>query len=215
VELVESTKEKRAMKTVRIFLFGALAMAGAMFAPVAKAQQGGVAIVDVDAVAREIGADKQVLEALKQAQDNLNSRLKDTQAAMQKQFDEAVVKAGGDKATDEQKQQLAQFNQRLQDQFSQYKGQAQVTLNREQAKLVLAFREKVRPVALEIAKGKGLDVVLQKSDQVIGFAESVDISKEVVAKLKTQQAAEPKAEAKEEPKAAPKATPAETEKKNQ
>lgn len=204
------------MKTVRIFLFGALAMAGAMAAPSVKAQQGGVAIVDVDAVAREIGADKQVLDALKQAQDNLNTRLKDTQAAMQKQFDEAVAKAGGDKASDEQKQQLAQFNQRLQDQFSQYKGQAQVTLNREQAKLVLAFREKVRPVALEVAKGKGLDVVLQKSDQVISFAESVDISKEVAAKLKAQQAAEPaepKAEAKEAPKAAPKATPAETEKK--
>lgn len=188
-------------------------MAGAMAAPSVKAQQGGVAIVDVDAVAREIGADKQVLDALKQAQDNLNTRLKDTQSAMQKQFDEAVAKAGGDKASDEQKQQLAQFNQRLQDQFSQYKGQAQVTLNREQAKLVLAFREKVRPVALEIAKGKGLDVVLQKSDQVIGFAESVEISKEVAEKLKAQQAAEPKAEAKEAPKAAPKATPAETEKK--
>lgn len=201
------------MKRVRIFLFGVLAMAGAMAAPSVKAQQGGVAIVDVDAVAREIGADKQVLDALKQAQDNLNTRLKDTQSAMQKQFDEAVAKAGGDKASDEQKQQLAQFNQRLQDQFSQYKGQAQVTLNREQAKLVLAFREKVRPVALEIAKGKGLDVVLQKSDQVIGFAESVEISKEVAEKLKAQQAAEPKAEAKEAPKAAPKATPAETEKK--
>lgn len=191
-------------------------MAGAMAAPSVKAQQGGVAIVDVDAVAREIGADKQVLDALKQAQDNLNTRLKDTQAAMQKQFDEAVAKAGGDKASDEQKQQLAQFNQRLQTQFAQYKGQAQVTLNREQAKRVLAFREKVRPVALDIAKGKGLSVVLQKSDQVIGFAESVDISKEVAAQLK---AAEPKAEAtaapEAAPKATPKATPAATEKKDQ
>jgi len=204
------------MKSVKTFLIGVLAMAGAMAVPAVKAQQGGVAIVDVDAVARDMGADKQVLDALKQAQDDLNARLKDTQAAMQKQFDEAVAKAGGDKASEEQKQQWAQFTQRMQNQFSQYKGQAQVTLNREQAKLVLAFREKVRPVALEIAKGKGLDVVLQKSDQVIGFVESVDISKEVAAQLK---AAEPKAEAKAAPEAAPKAaakaTPAGTEKKDQ
>ncbi len=180
-------------------------MAGGIGVSSVEAQQGGVAIVDVDAVASEIGADKKVLEALKQAQDELNAKLKDTQAALQKQFNDAVANAGGDKASDEQKQQLEQFNLRLQNQFAQYKGQAQATLNREQAKRVLAFREKVRPVALEIAKGKGLDVVLQKSDGVIAFAESVDISKEVAAQLK---AAEPKTEAKPAPEAAPKATPA-------
>lgn len=162
-----------------------------------KAQQGGVAVVDVDAVAREIGADKEVLGALKQAQDNLNIKLKEAQATMQKQFDAAVAKAGGDKATTEQKQQLAQFNRQLQGQFSQYKGQAQVALNREQAKRVLAFRELIRPVAMEVAKGKGLSVVLQKSDQILGFQESVDITKAVAAKLKATMPA----------KAAPKATP--------
>lgn len=160
------------------------------------AQQGGVAIVDVDAVAREIGADKEVLGVLKQAQENLNTKLKDAQLTMQKQFDAAVAKAGGDKATNEEKQQLAQFNRQLQNQFARYKETAQVALNREQAKRVLSFRDQVRPVAMEIAKSKGLSVVLQKSDQILGFQESVDITKAVAAKLKATMPA----------KAAPKAT---------
>ncbi len=192
------------MKIKNFLLIGALALS-CLASTAAFAQQGGVAVVDVDAVAREIGADKEVLGALKQAQDNLNTKLKEAQATMQKQFDEAVAKAGGDKATPQQKQQLAQFNQQLQSQFSQYKGQAQVALNREQAKRVIAFRDQIRPVAMEVAKAKGLSVVLQKSDQILGFQESVDITKAVAAKLKASLPAKAKE--------APKATPAKAEKK--
>ncbi len=191
------------MKIKNFFLIGALAAASLISSSTVFAQQGGVAVVDVDAVASEIGADKEVLAALKAAQDNLNIKLKEAQTTMQKQFDEAVTKAGGDKATNEQKQQLAQFNRQLQNQFSQYKGQAQVALNREQAKRVLAFRDKIRPVAMEVAKGKGLSVVMQKSDQIIGFQESVDITKAVAAKLKADMPAAAKPEAKAAPKAAP------------
>ncbi|MFK5924522.1 MAG: OmpH family outer membrane protein [Verrucomicrobiota bacterium] len=196
------------MKIKNFLLIGALALS-CLSSTAAFAQQGGVAVVDVDAVAREIGADKEVLGALKQAQDNLNSKLKEAQATMQKQFNDAVAKAGGDKATPQQKQQLAQFNQQLQNQFSQYKGQAQVALNREQAKRVIAFRDQVRPVAMEVAKAKGLSVVLQKSDQILGFQESVDITKAVAAKLKASMPAK----AKEAPKASAKATPTKAVKK--
>lgn len=192
------------MKIKNLFLIGALAMTSWVSSSAVFAQQGGVAVVDVDAVAREIGADKEVLSALKAAQDNLSAKLKEAQANMQKQFDAAVVKAGGEKASPEQKQQLAQFNQQLQNQFSQYKGQAQVALNQEQAKRVLAFREQIRPIAMEVAKGKGLSVVLQKSDLIIGFQDSVDITEAVTANLKAQMPAK----AKTETKAAPKATPA-------
>ncbi|NOX99170.1 MAG: hypothetical protein GXP30_05480 [Verrucomicrobia bacterium] len=164
-----------------------------------------MAIIDIDQVAREIGADKEFLSALKQAQDKLNAKLKETQVAMQKKFDEAVTQAGGDKASDEKKQQLAQFNQQLQNQFAQYKGQAQTALKQEQAKRVLAFRELVRPVAMEVAKSKGLSVVLQKTEQVIAFQEAVDITSGVAAKLKAQEAAKPKKALKASP--SPKATP--------
>ncbi|MCF6313135.1 MAG: OmpH family outer membrane protein [Verrucomicrobiales bacterium] len=196
------------MKIKNFLLIGALAIT-ALSSTSVVAQQGGVAVVDVDAVAREIGADKEVLGALKQAQDNLNTKLKDAQATMQKQFDAAVAKAGGDKATNEQKQQLAQFNRQLQSQFAQYKGQAQVALNREQAKRVLAIRELIRPVAMEVAKAKGLSVVLQKSEQILGFQESSDITKAVAAKLKATMPAKAKAA----PKATPKASPAKATKK--
>ncbi len=193
------------MKINKFFLIGALALSGLVSPSVVVAQQGGVAIIDIDQVARDIGADKEVLGALKQAQENLNAKLKETQSAMQKKFDEAVTNAGGDKASNEKKQQLAQFNQQLQNQFAQYKGQARAVLNQEQAKRVLAFRAMVSPVAMEIAKSKGFSVVLQKTEQVIGFQEAVDITKEVSAKLKAQGAAK----SKETPKAspAPKATP--------
>jgi len=182
-----------------------VAIAGFVTSSRVFAQQGGVAIIDIDQVAREIGADKEFLSALKQAQDKLNAKLKETQVAMQKKFDEAVTQAGGDKASDEKKQQLAQFNQQLQNQFAQYKGQAQTALKQEQAKRVLAFRELVRPVAMEVAKSKGLSVVLQKTEQVIAFQEAVDITSGVAAKLKAQEAAKPKKALKASP--SPKATP--------
>lgn len=199
------------MKMNKFFLIGALALTNLLAQSASFAQQGGVAIIDIDAVASEIGADKEVLATLKQAQDNLNIKLKETQSAMQKKFNNAVAQAGGDKATNQQKQELAQFNQQLQNQFNQYKGQAQAALNQEQRKRVLAFRDLLRPVAMEVAKSKGLSVVLQKTEQVIGFQESVDITKEVAAKLKTQQAAKPKETTKASP--TPKATPSTTAKK--
>ena len=198
------------MKINKFFLIGTLALASLLSPSGLIAQQGGVAIIDIDSVAREIGADKEVLGALKVSQDTLNIKLKEAQEAMQKKFNEAVKQAG-EKVTDQQKQQLAQFNQQLQNQFSQYKGQAQATLNQEQAKRVLAFREMVRPVALEVAKSKGFSVVLQNTQQIIGFQDSVDITKEVAEKLKAQKAANPKAASKAAP--APKATPSSTEKK--
>lgn len=191
------------MKIKKFFLIGALAMASLASTSAVFAQQGGVAIVDVDAVARELGIDKEVEESLKKAQDTLNTKLKEAQAAMQKQFDEAVAKAGGDKASNEQKQQLAQYNQQLQNQFNQYQGQARTTLSREQIKLVSVFRDRVSPVALEVAKSKGLGVVMQKSDQILGFLESVDITKEVTAKLKAQAPAAPKASPADTTKASP------------
>lgn len=182
-----------------------VAIAGSVTSSKVFAQQGGVAIIDIDQVAREIGADKEFLSALKQAQGKLNAKLKETQLAMQKKFDEAVTQAGGDKASAEKKQQLAQFNQQLQNKFAQYKGQAQTALKQEQAKRVLAFRELVSPVAMEVAKSKGLSVVLQKTEQVIAFQEAVDITSGVSAKLKAQEAAKPKKAPKASP--SPKATP--------
>jgi len=197
------------MKIKNFFLIGALALASLASTSSVIAQQGGVAVVDVDGVASELGIDKEVSESLKKAQDSLNAKLKEAQASMQKQFNDAVAKAGGDNATNEQKQQLAQFNKQLQNQFNQYQGQARTTLNREQMKLVSVFRDRIRPVAMEVAKSKGLGVVMQKSDQIIGFVEEVDITKEVTAKLKAQKPAESKAA----PAAGTKATPVKEETK--
>lgn len=161
------------MKTTLIaaLAFAALAITG-------NAQSGGVAVLDIDAVARELGVEEKVRVDLLNMQNSLNQELQKTQSALQNQMT-GVERAAGQNPTEEQRRQIVATNQQLNSEFNRLKGQAQNTLASERVRLINEFRIKLEPIALEAAKAKNLDVVLMKvTPPVFAFASAVDITEE-------------------------------------
>ena len=141
-----------------------------------NAQNGGVAVLDIDSVAQELGVEAAVKADLQSMQDNLNVELQKTQANFQAQMNSAE-KSAGETPTDEQKRQLVTTNQQLNAEFNRLKAQAQQTLAAERITKINQFREKLKPIAQEAAKAKGLSVVIMKvTPPVFAYTDEVDIT---------------------------------------
>jgi len=150
----------------------------------AHAQNGGVAVLDIDAVAAELGVEDSVRVELQTLQNNLNTELQNARANLQQQMATAE-QAVGESPTDQQRQQLLQTNQQLNAQFNQLQAQARQTIAQERAQKINEFRDKLRPIALEAAKDKGLDVVLMRvTPPVFGFTDAVDITEDTTRRAK-------------------------------
>jgi len=145
--------------------------------------KGGVALVDLDDVAKRLGRDVVIVQELKDASGPLKDQLAAAQKDLQKQFDQ-TKDAIGAKPSETDSQKLADLGNNLNLQLQQKQQQAQQELNTKRAALVTRFREEIKPVALKIAAGKGLGVVLVKSEVVVlGSQPGLDITDEVVAEL--------------------------------
>lgn len=150
----------------------------------ARAQSGGVAVLDIDAVARELGIEQTVQNELLTMQNKLNTELQKAQSNLQAQMN-GVEQSLSENPTEEERAQLIQTNQQLNAQFNQMKSQAQQNLAQERARKISNFREQLKPHAAAAAKDKGLDVILMKVEPpVYHFTEAVDITEATIAKAK-------------------------------
>ena len=146
----------------------------------AMAQKGGVAILDIDEVARQLGVEEKVRVDLLNMQTNLNADLQRTQTTMQNQM-AGVEKAAGETPTEEQKRQIMATNQQLNEEFARIKGQAQQTLAQERVRMINEFRIRLEPIALQAAQAHGLEVVLMKvTPPVFTYAAAVDVTQATV-----------------------------------
>lgn len=159
------------MKSLLLALFVFLVVASPVVA-----QKGGVAVLDLDEVARQLGVEEKVRVDLLSMQNNLNADLKRTQETMQKQM-AGVEQAAGEAPTEEQKKEIVATNQQLNEEFNRLKNQAQSTLAQERVRLINEFRVRLEPIALQAAKSAGLDVVLMKvTPPVFAYDTNVDIT---------------------------------------
>lgn len=148
----------------------------------AQAQQGGVAVLDIDAVARNLGVEEKVRVDLVNMQNTLNTELQKTQQTLQSQM-AGVEQSAGENPTEEQRRQILATNQQLNAEFNRLKAQAQQQLANERVRLINEFRIKLEPVALEAAKAKGLQVVLMKvTPPVFAYGPEVDITDDTTAR---------------------------------
>lgn len=179
------------MKTLLFATTTLIAFAGSAFA-----QSGGVAVLDIDEVARQLGVEEKVRVDLLTMQNNLNGELQKTQAALQNQM-VGVERAAGQNPTEEQRRQILATNQQLNAEFGRLRNQAQQTLAQERVRLINEFRIKLEPIALKAAKAKGLDTVLMKvTPPVFTYSPEVDITQEtaklaIEAGMKVEAAAAP------------------------
>jgi len=145
---------------------------------------GGVAVVDLDEVARHVGADVEIAQAVKAREANLNSQLNTMKTNYVQQLKHRK-ELYGDEPTDEQSNQLVSISRQINVNLATAKRKAVDHLSSHRSKLIMQFREQVSPVARDIAKQRGLSLVVPKNEGwLLAVDESVDITDEVATSLK-------------------------------
>jgi Skp family chaperone for outer membrane proteins len=91
--------------------------------------------------------------------------------------------ASGSALTEESKQVLASLVQRSDAELNQSIAQAEKGAQLLRQKLVLIFKDEVKPVARSIAKEQGMQIVMIKANGMLDIAPEAEISKMVVDKM--------------------------------
>lgn len=152
-------------------------------APTPVPAKGGVAVIELDAVAKRLGRDEAIIAELKEAGAPLRDQLAASQKDYQAQIDHLKASFGA-KPSEADNQKLAELARTLNQQFQQKQQQAQQDLGAKRAALISRFREEVKPVALKVATSKGFGIVQLKSESTILANEpEFDITDTVVAEL--------------------------------
>ena len=156
----------------------------------ATTSRGGVAVIDLDAVARQIGWDTHMASDIQQRAESLNEQLEKYRAQLRQQFDDeksaAVLETEGNQKTSQQQQaRLVEIQRQLGTQLTQAQQQANEQLAAHRQTVIARVKEHVRPVAASVAAELGLATVLTKNDSVVFvYTEAVDITDRVVDRLR-------------------------------
>lgn len=156
-------------------------------APPALTQKanGGVAVIDLDAVAAQLGRDTEITRQIKIKQDELNGKIAQAKSVFINQI-QTKQKEFGDEPTLEQKQQLQAMQVQANMTLKQAQQQAAQLLQNHRTLLIRAFRDQVTPYAKQIAAQKGMTTIVPKNDMIISVEPSAEISLAVAELMKSQ-----------------------------
>ena len=143
----------------------------------------GIAIIDLNAIAKATGQEEIIQQQAQAARDELNVQLQEAATSLEAQLNEEREKLG-DSPTQEQTQQFQQLAAQAQQQYAQAQQQAQQQAQIYQNNLVMALREKIQPVVAEVAKMRGASVVYLSDMTLFWFEPQADLTDEVIAKLR-------------------------------
>ncbi|WLD11970.1 OmpH family outer membrane protein [Planctellipticum variicoloris] len=161
----------------------------------ATAPKGGMAVVDLDAIAQSLGQTQRIKDAVTMRQNAVNQQLVKLQEGYREQL-AAKQSELGEEATEEQKQQLARMTNIAGQQLGAAKQrgeQALTAYSREAISKVAAdLRAEIRPICQEIAAKRGLGIVVPKNEGfLLSVDPGVDITAEVLEALKARRPAAP------------------------
>lgn len=156
----------------------------------------GVAVVDLDKVAKELGRDTQMAGELVGQQNSLAKDL----SSIQKNFEGQLAKMKeelGEEPAVEKLQEFSKAKQVAQIKFNGFQQQAMSKITARRDMLIGEFRTEARPVAEKIAKSVGATAVMTRNDAVIfSYDNTIDITDQVIAEMQanpTKPAAKPAA----------------------
>lgn len=154
---------------------------------------GMVAVIDLDAVAERLGADKTIAKSITRRQSSHNVKLANFAESLKTQLSERQ-QALSDTATRQEKVALATWQQQANNNLSQAKRQVETDLMKHRTELVSQFRADIKPIARKIAGSRGLSLIVTKNDSVVyDYTDSVDITGAVVQELLSQRSRIPPA----------------------
>ena len=147
-------------------------------------QMGRVAILDIAVVSEKTGGTEQMGNQLQTMQAKYQADLNKLQSGLQEKISARQKEFGKKPPTDAQRQEMSRMMGDAQKEFNKAQAEASQAMQQEQAKLVVAFRDKVRPVARKVAASKGLTVIMLKNEALMLDADpSLIITDAVVAEL--------------------------------
>lgn len=163
---------------------------------------GGLAVVDLDRVAAAVGVNTQLAEMVQFRQATLNNAVvklsNEQNEKLQSLLDEIKDKFG-EEVPKEEAQKLRKEALVANSNMQQARNNAQANLTQYTEELKMQFREKVRPIAQEVAVRKGFSIVIPKNDGLLLSVEpGNDITNDVIKALQANNgkttAAKPAAE---------------------
>lgn len=150
---------------------------------------GGVAIVDLDGVSRQLGRDVDMAELIAARETELNQQLEEVQQALRQQYDILAHELSLQtfQLAEEQahrEEQLASYDRQLGAQLQQARQVARNELQKYQAEVISRFREEAKPFTRAVAKERGLSIVMTLDEvHMLAYASSVDITDAVAERM--------------------------------
>lgn len=152
-----------------------LAVALTLCSPLAFAQsESGVAVLDIDRAAKELGVEAHVKAELAKMSESLEADLAAKQEALKSQHD-GMLKMVGEDPTPEQRMQLINGQRQLESEFSNTRREALEKLSERKRELVSEFQDQLKPLAQAEAEANGFDVVILKKT-TFSYSPSVDVT---------------------------------------
>ena len=147
---------------------------------------GGVAVIDLDEIARQVGASEEMSQALIAHEAALNTQLQSLKTSYVQQLQAKKEELGGEPTT-EDNQRLAALSQQATVNLASAQQQAKGHLTKRRAALVVEFRKRVAPIAKQIATERGLTLVIPRNEgMILAVDDQVDITSAVATALKPQ-----------------------------
>lgn len=147
--------------------------------------KGGLAVIDLDLVAKSIGRTQEINETWQVRKNALDQALQKLQASFNEQI--AAKKAEfGEELTEDQQKQLVAMQRDATNKLVQAGRKAQADLDQYRQQMIANFRAEVRPFAQQVASDKGLGVVIPKNE---GFLLSIDPAVDITADVISAYAA--------------------------
>jgi len=148
---------------------------------------GAVGVVDLDAVARHLGRDEQISSAIRQRQASLNEQLATVKTSYEEEIAQKQRQFGASPSA-EQSQLLANIQRQVGTSLNEIRRRAQKNLAVHRVQLVQDFREEARPFVQQVARERGLSVIVTKNDSVVfDYEAAADITGEVAKRMAARQ----------------------------
>lgn len=156
-------------------------------AATAAKSNGGVGVVDLDSVAKQLGRDVEMKDAVEERLATLNNKLNTFKNSLNRLYDEKRT-SFGDEPNEEQQKQLATMQDRMTAQLMESKRKGENDLTDLRQQLVDQFREQAKPVLREVAAARGLSIVVPKNPLLLLTIDpNVEITDEVAKRMLASQ----------------------------
>jgi Skp family chaperone for outer membrane proteins len=141
-----------------------------------------VGVVDLDAVARQLGRSEGMAQEVKTNNEQLTAQLQASAAVMKQKVDESLkaLQANPTAEARTAHQVLIGTSTR---QLEAQKTALNHKANEKRQQVVLQFRQETRPAVEKVARAHGLSLVVTMSNHLLWFDKAADITSDVLAEL--------------------------------